>query len=393
MAKPISNVVISTDTFASWIAITNDMADTFTNLTLTANNQPNGAHVTGNSAIIGIFAATNLAVGTALRGGTVANSANLTISSNVFFNGGDFLKSSANVWLDAANVYVNTAALSILGGVLSVTSNLNFNAANAVINSAIFTVSGGNTVVTSNLAVTVANITINATQMTIRDGALSVNSSVSISNTVSVTGNVTVNGGLHSIFGNVNFDTKTLFVDSVNNRVGIGNDAPDASLTITGTANVSGNTEVGGNLIVRGTGIVNGSFTVDNTATINNTITLRTEAVYDVVSNTNIGNSNTSGTFNPVDILVITKPVPYKSAKITASIYSANLTNVQTQEMILAYSNTANDVTVTAFGTVAAPASANLGVFSSAINSTAIALKFTQTSANSGVKLLIQYIK
>lgn len=393
MAKPISNVVISTDTFASWISITNDMADTFTNLTLTANNQPNGAHVTGNSAIIGIFAATNLAVGTALRGGTVANSANLTISSNVFFNGGDFLKSSANTWLDAANVYINSAAASIIGGLFTVTSNLAFNAANASIIATNTAISGGNVSLTSNLFVTVANLTINATQMTIRDGALSVNSSVSITNTVSVTGNVTVNGDLHTIAGNVNFDAKTLFIDSVQNRVGIGNDAPDASLTVTGTANVSGNTEIGGNLIVRGTGIVNGAFTVDNTATINNIITLRTETVFDVVANTNIGNSNTSGTFNPVDVLVITKPVPYKSAKITASVFSANLTNVQTQEMILAYSNTANDVTVTAFGTVAAPASANLGVFSSAINSTAIALKFTQTSANSGVKLLIQYIK
>lgn len=35
-------------------------------------------------------------------------------------------------------------------------------------------------------------------------------------------------------------DTSTLVVDATNNRVGINNTSPDASLTVTGTANVSG---------------------------------------------------------------------------------------------------------------------------------------------------------
>jgi hypothetical protein len=48
------------------------------------------------------------------------------------------------------------------------------------------------------------------------------------------------------IAGNVNFDSGTLFVDSANNRVGINNTAPDASLTITGTANVSSSLRVDG---------------------------------------------------------------------------------------------------------------------------------------------------
>jgi hypothetical protein len=392
MAKAISNVVISTDTFASWIAITNEMADTFTFQALTANTSANGAQVTGNSAIIGIFAGTTLTANN-LRGGTVANSANLTVTSNVHVTGGDFFKSSANIFFDAANTYINSLSTAIIGGSLSVTSNLAFAADNASIVAVNTAISGGNVSLTSNLFVTVANVTINATQMTIRAGALNINSSVSVSNTVSVTGNVTVNGGLHSIDGNVAFDTSTLFIDSVNNRVGILNTAPNAVLTVGGTANIAGNTSLAGILNVVGNTTVNGIFQVSNTALIDNTLTLRTEAVFDVVTNTNIGNANTSGTFIPVDILTITKPVPYKSAKITASVYSANLLNVQTQELILAHSNTANDVTLTAYGTVAAPASANLGLFTAAINSTALALKFTQTSANSGVKLLIQYIK
>ena len=55
MARAISNVVIATDSFASWVGITNQMADTFTNYALTANSAPAGALVTGNSQLIGIF--------------------------------------------------------------------------------------------------------------------------------------------------------------------------------------------------------------------------------------------------------------------------------------------------------------------------------------------------
>jgi hypothetical protein len=120
---------------------------------------------------------------------------------------------------------------------------------------------------------------------------------------------------------------------------------------------------------------------------------LKTDVVFDAVSNTNIGNANTTGVFTPANILVSTKPFTYRSAKITASISSLSGANVQTQEMVLAFSNTANDVTLTVYGTVSAPSSANLGIFSTSINSTASALRFTQTSANSSVKLFIQYIK
>lgn len=49
---------------------------------------------------------------------------------------------------------------------------------------------------------------------------------------------------------NANFDSGTLFIDSVNNRVGIANTTPNATLTVTGTANVSGNVAVGGALTV-----------------------------------------------------------------------------------------------------------------------------------------------
>ena len=51
---------------------------------------------------------------------------------------------------------------------------------------------------------------------------------------------------------NVNIDSGVLFVDSINNRVGINTTTPDASLHIVGSANVVGNFRVTGNFNVTG---------------------------------------------------------------------------------------------------------------------------------------------
>ena len=59
------------------------------------------------------------------------------------------------------------------------------------------------------------------------------------------TGNVEVGKEL-TVTGNVAVDTDTLFVDTVNDRVGVGTASPDASLHVTGNAYVSSNFEVGG---------------------------------------------------------------------------------------------------------------------------------------------------
>jgi uncharacterized transporter YbjL len=114
--------------------------------------------------------------------------------------------------------------------------------------------------------------------------------------------------------------------------------------------------------------------------------TLGSEIVLASVVNTNIG-SNTTAAINLFSFPVGT----YTGAKITAKITSLSGANTQIQELILAQNTT--DVNITVYGTVAAPASANLGVFSGLINSTAVAVGFQQSSANSNVKLFAQLIK
>lgn len=57
---------------------------------------------------------------------------------------------------------------------------------------------------------------------------------------------------------NANFDSGTLFIDSVNNRVGIANTTPDVALRVTGAAGVSGNVVIGGTANVTGNVVIGG---------------------------------------------------------------------------------------------------------------------------------------
>ena len=82
MAKSVANVVVSTDTFASWVARTNQLADAMTLFTVTVEANTTGAGVTGNGFVTGILSANTFAAGDVLRGGSVATSANLNITSN-----------------------------------------------------------------------------------------------------------------------------------------------------------------------------------------------------------------------------------------------------------------------------------------------------------------------
>lgn len=264
MTKPIANVNIATDSFATWIGITNQMADTFSKYAMTANTDTNGGSTPGNATLTGIFSANTLTASTQLRGGNVTSTANLTVTSNAIFTG-------ALVRVNSANAYINGTAFTSV-------SNVYFNAANVSFNATAFTLSGGEANVTSNI-----------------------------------------------IFNNT-------------------------------------------------------------TTHVNTALTLQTEGVMTIVSNSNMGASG-----SPVELFSFSKTA-YRSAKITSSAVSYT-GNTQTQELIIACSNEANDVTITAYGTVSAPAGVNVGVYSTSINATHVSVKFNQTAQNTAVKALVQYIK
>jgi len=68
---------------------------------------------------------------------------------------------------------------------------------------------------------------------------LTVSGNVEVAKELTVTGNATVSSNL-TVSGNVVVDTNTLFVDSVNNRVGIGTSSPSRTLDVHGAARPSG---------------------------------------------------------------------------------------------------------------------------------------------------------
>lgn len=103
--------------------------------------------------------------------------------------------------------------------------------------------SGGDIVIGAAGGVTIApNSSVNS--IIVSTGSLA-NTLVTNSTGLFVSSNATISGVSHTISGNVNIDSGALFVDSVNDRVGISNTTPDTNLTITGSANVSANVIVG----------------------------------------------------------------------------------------------------------------------------------------------------
>ena len=118
---------------------------------------------------------------------------------------------------------------------------------------------------------------------------------------VVTTANVEVGGEL-TVTGNVAVDTDTLFVDSVNNRVGVGTTSPDYPLDVHGSANVGTITTTDIN--------VTGNLTVLGTTTTLDTVNLR---VKDPIIE--IGKDNTASPV--VDLgLILTRPATTSNVAI-----------------------------------------------------------------------------
>lgn len=92
-------------------------------------------------------------------------------------------------------------------------------------------------------------------------GNTTLDANLSVGGNSTLTGNLTVNG--NTLLGNantdtigitgiVNVDSGTLYVDPVNNRVGINDTTPSEALDVTGNVAITGNETVGGTLGVTG---------------------------------------------------------------------------------------------------------------------------------------------
>ena len=258
MTKSLANVEVATDSFSSWITRTNDLVTALRNEVITANStSATPGSTTGNAEVIGTLSANTLKA-TNIQGGNVSTNTLLGIYGNV-------------------SVYSNSTGFTtfkVTGGP-SVGTGVYANA------DEIITVS--NTSLRGNTSYTAVYITGNSSYTN-----LALNATAGY-----ITTNLSISGGLHNITGNVNVDTGTLFIDSVNNRVGISNTTPNAPLTVTGAANVSGNTAVGGDLNVSGNTNVTGNTALTGAASLSNTLIVTGLATLNGGLNTTTANAST----------------------------------------------------------------------------------------------------
>ena len=427
MARAVANVVVSTDTFASWVARTNQLADAMSVYAVTVEANTTGANVSGNGFINGVFSANTFAVGEVLRGGSVATSANLNITSNTRVTGA-VLYSTANLDIQVANASVNSTILYINGGLANVTSNVSVVTTNTSIQAANTSLKGGNVHITSNTQINASNIVVTGVSTVLSGTTLSITSNTDLVattlnanavvtvngnttvtansitfkansslNTFSISGNgtvsnTTVSGNTFTVVGNTFFSntvsiSETLGVTKAatfSNTIAVTGNATFSNVsTFTGlatiaTANIAAaniaTTNIQANLNVVGVSSLSGNTTIQN------------NYVIVVTSNSNIG-ANVSAAQNVFTFSTAT----YSSAKITAQIKTLAGTNTQINEIVLAHDTITPFLTV--YGTVSSPLGSNLGVFTTAINTGVVSLKFLQNTANSNVTLVAHLIK
>lgn len=114
MAKSLSPINVAADTMEVLITLANNMVDAFATETLTANTDANGASVTGNSHINGIFSGTTIAVGT-LRGGNVQTSTGaINVAANLALGQGNIVSIGGTT-----NAVINSSTLTLANSTAS----------------------------------------------------------------------------------------------------------------------------------------------------------------------------------------------------------------------------------------------------------------------------------
>ena len=284
--------VANGDTFYQWLTKTNNSLAALREVVVTtnANTSLGDSVANGDIDIRGKVTAQTQIASVGIRGGNsgtsntlnilsatllASNTLTVNLSSNVAFvnSSVNFVSSNINLGtastvklLGAASARQVLAANGIAGNLefitvafsdLSGTANSSQIGAVAVTNSAL----ANNSVITRTIVddnVTTAKIANSAiTTAKLADGSVTAAkldgvSVPSLASNNTWTGNATFNGVLNAYNGNSNFDSGTLFVDSVNNRIGVNNTGPTVALTVTGAASISTTTTVGGNVTISG---------------------------------------------------------------------------------------------------------------------------------------------
>lgn len=376
MAKPIANVNTVTETFQNWVDKTNQTLDLLSKVVVTvapstllqdtsgtAPLNANAESTVGYAHVNGYFSTDNLIAKTALRGGNTSSYGNLNIVSNTFIVC-DTSSITANLYVQGANLYINTTSTTIVGTSVTVNAATNIN---------------GNVVITAN------------------------------STTVS---------------GNTNFDAGTLFVDSVNNRVGVNKTNPTVPLDIVGAISATGNLIIGGtasitgNVTATGTSHVLGGNTAitgnmtasGNLGGVNLTLTGNTIGVSAAMTGNVSAAAVNANVFSASDYLIVSSANASLGSNISAPqlVFSYHRTQFNTAKVVVQLKNgvdfhsqeiflinNATDVNQTVYATLTLPGSTLLGTFSSTVNTSAntVELFVQQATAATSAKVFATLIR
>ena len=306
--------------------------------------------------------------------------ANVDVSTDSFQGWVD----KTNVLLDAYSLTIVTAASNTSGG--STTGNTSLQGTFSANTVAVTTALRGGNVTTSSVLTITSNVSVgNSTVNTVINTAY-VNTGLMLS----VTGNTSLTNGLFTAVtgtsnlftfgtGNVNFDSGVLFVDAINNRVGIGNTAPGVAFRVTGDVDISATANVQGSLTVAGNTVLNGTANVAG-----GTLYLSNGALSGVTM-MSISNSTIGSNITVAQTVSSFAKTLFNTGELVIS--ASNNTYKQVEKLIFAHDG--NDVQTTVFGRVAAgPTSANLGFANVVITGANLEINFIQNAADTKINIL-----
>ena len=272
---------------------------------------------------------------------------------------------------------VNSASLTIGSSFIANTTGA-FHV--GVINSSSFSTSGfvGNT--TAFAATSNTILLGNSTgRFVISGNTADFSGQLSVSGNTVLSGNTTLSGGLQTISGNVNFDSGTLFIDSINNRIGIGISTPTTSLDISGSANISlgvnsSSFTVGSSLVANTTGVYHtGTVNADSLSIgsnfVANSTTLTSTGIANLTNATSsirVGNSsvnsfvNSSSVLTSVGIFSTSANVGSNVGVSTSGIQIGNSTsNLNANSILISVANSSSTANLSPIGFVVGSFNAN----------------------------------
>ena len=414
MAVNLSNVYPISDTFDTWITKTNIGLGVISTVAVTTSPNTVGGYTSGNAYVDGIFSANTLVAVDGIRGGSVTDSGVLTLLSSV-----DSQLSFINVFTTAANVVI-TGSGKTMNIAVPTTVNANLATAPGVAN--VFIAGTNADIQTTKLNIVsdfaVWNIAGTGTKLfnvvsssntgafnleTLNTVANSITSNVTTAFTVNGSGNIAFRAA-NTTIGNTSVYGLRVTNDGTTTSTTIGGNIATiaANLSITAAqANIASVTVNAANTTLAGAGnlsiatanvnitsnvyFTGANVTFGTSVNFANVINQSSDFVSAVVANSDIG----TGTLSAINVYSYDKTL-YSAAEITA--VAKNGGSTQIQKMLIVDDGSSN-VYSTVYGTVAAPNTANVGIFSTTVVGSNVVLKFQQTLNNSAVKLKIDFIK